>query len=227
MLRVDQPAGNHNGGMILFGPDGNLWVGFGDGGGANDQFGQGQRSDTMLGSMVRIRVGPDISGYEIPDGNLADEVWATGLRNPWRFAFDGDDLWIADVGQNRIEEVDVVDWTDGPFNFGWPILEGSECFSGDCDQPDLVLPVYEYPHSEGCSITGGVVYRGAVTPELQGQYFFTDYCTGWLRSVDRSGQMTEWLPAGALSGAVGFGVDAGGEIYVLTTAGVIWAIQEA
>ncbi len=228
ILRVDQPAGNHNGGMIEFGPDRNLWIGFGDGGGANDQFGQGQRADTLLGAMLRISVGPGITGYEIPDGNLADEVWAIGLRNPWRFAFDGDDLWIADVGQNRIEEVDVVDWRDGTPNFGWPVLEGTECFGGgSCDPSGFVAPVYEYPHSEGCSITGGYVYRGTATPELNGQYFFTDYCTGWLRSVDRSGEVREWLPAGTLSGAVGFGRDAAGELYVLSTSGNIYGIREA
>ena len=227
VLRVDQPAGNHNGGMIEFGPDGNLWVGFGDGGGADDQFGQGQRADTMLGSMVRIAVGPGTSGYGIPEGNLQDEVWAIGLRNPWRFTFDGDDLWIADVGQNRIEEVDVVDWTAGNPNFGWSEMEGSECFGGSCDPAPYVLPVYEYTHGEGCSITGGFVYRGSAIPELDGHYFFSDYCSGWLRSVTRNGEMREWLPTGALSGVIGFGKDAAGELYVLTTGGTIYAITAA
>lgn len=228
ILRVDQPAGNHNGGMLEFGPDGNLWVGLGDGGGADDRFGHGQRGDTMLAAMVRIEVGPEIDGYAVPLGNLADEVWAIGLRNPWRFTFDGDDLWIADVGQNRIEEVDVVDWTEGNPNFGWSLLEGTECFGGvDCDPSDYVLPIYEYPHGEGCSITGGFVYRGQAIPELQGQYFFSDYCTGWLRSVDRQGAMREWLPAGTLSGVIGFGVDAAGELSALTTAGSIYELREA
>ena len=205
ILRLEQPAGNHNGGMITFGPDENLWIGLGDGGGANDQFGNGQRPDRLLGSMLRIRVGPGINGYEIPDGNLQDEVWAIGLRNPWRFTFDGDDLWIADVGQNLIEEVDVVTWSDGNPNFGWSIMEGTDCFgSTECDRTDLVLPVYEYPHGEGCSITGGVVYRGRGFPSLSGQFFFSDYCTGWLRSVDRTAN-ERVVALGNVPGAIGFG----------------------
>ena len=192
IYRLDQPAGNHNGGMISFGPDGNLWIGLGDGGGSNDQFGQGQRADTALGSMLRITVGPGIDGYEIPAGNLQEEVWAIGLRNPWRWDFDGDDLWIADVGQALIEEVDVVDWRDGNPNFGWSIMEGSGCFeASSCDSAGLVLPVYEYSHSEGCSVTGGVVYRGTAMPELAGQFLFADYCTGWVRSIDRSGEISD------------------------------------
>ncbi len=228
ILNVDQPAGNHNGGMIEFGPDGNLWIGFGDGGGADDQFGHGQRSDTLLAAMVRITVGPGIDGYTIPGGNLEGEVWATGLRNPWRFSFDGDDLWIADVGQNRIEEVDVVDWTDGNPNYGWSVMEGTECFRSDgCDAAGFVAPVYEYTHSEGCSVTGGYVYRGQSIPELAGQYFFAEYCSGWLRSVDRSGAMTEWFPSGTFSGAIGFGQDAFGELYILTADGRIHGIRES
>ena len=225
VLRVDQPAGNHNGGMLPFGPDENLWIGLGDGGGANDQFGQGQRAETLLAAMVRIAVGPGIDGYEVPAGNLENEVWATGLRNPWRFAFDGDDLWIADVGQNRIEEVDVVDWTAGNPNFGWSVMEGTECFGGgSCESTGLVMPVYEYTHDEGCSVTGGFVYRGAAMPELAGHYLFADYCTGWLRSVDKQGDVREWLPAGTFSGVTGFGQDAAGEIYVLTSGGKIFAL---
>ncbi|MDJ0663887.1 MAG: PQQ-dependent sugar dehydrogenase [Acidimicrobiia bacterium] len=226
VLRVDQPASNHNGGMIEFGPDGNLWIGLGDGGGADDQFGQGQRADTLLGAMVRIAVDVE-GGYTIPEGNLEEEVWAIGLRNPWRFTFDGDDLWIADVGQNRIEEVDVVDWTVGNPNFGWSEMEGSECFGGECDPAPFVLPVYEYPHSEGCSITGGFAYRGSAIPELAGHYFFSDYCAGWLRSVTRDGEMREWLPPRSLSAVIGFGKDAAGELYVLTQAGSVLAITEA
>jgi hypothetical protein len=214
--------------MIAFGPDGNLWIGLGDGGGSNDQFGQGQRADTALGSMLRISVGPGIDRYETPAGNLQDEVWAIGLRNPWRWDFDGNDLWIADVGQALIEEVDVVDWRDGNPNFGWSIMEGSDCFeASSCDTAGLVLPIYEYPHSEGCSVTGGVVYRGSAMPELGGQFLFADYCTGWVRSVDRSGEMREWLPAGTFSGVTSFGVDSAGEVYLMTTAGSIYALTPA
>lgn len=228
ILRVDQPAGNHNGGMIAFGPDGNLWIGLGDGGGADDQFGQGQRADTLLGTMLRITVGPEVDGYAIPPGNLEAEVWAYGLRNPWRWAFDGDDLWIGDVGQNRLEEVDVVDWTEGNPNFGWSIMEGTECFQrNECDRSGLVLPLYEYPHSEGCSVTGGVVYRGAAMPELAGHFLFADYCSGWVRSVDKNGDWREWLPAGSISTITSFGVGPDGEAYVVSATGMIYRLERA
>jgi glucose/arabinose dehydrogenase len=225
ILGFDQPAANHNGGMMEFGPDGNLWIGTGDGGGSNNQFGNAQRSDTPLGAMLRITVGPQIDTYEVPPGNLQDMVWAVGLRNPWRWTFDGNDLWIADVGQATIEEVDVVDWRDGNPNFGWSILEGSQCFQADtCDRSGLIEPIYEYTHADGCAITGGFVYRGDAIPELAGQYLFSDYCTGWLRSVDREGTVHEWLPTGTLSGVTGFGVDAAGEEYLTTSGGTIYAI---
>jgi glucose/arabinose dehydrogenase len=228
VLRVEQPAGNHNGGMIAFGPDGNLWIGLGDGGGADDQFGQGQRPDTLLGAMLRISVGPDIEGYAIPPDNLQGEVWAYGLRNPWRWAFDGNDLWIGDVGQGRIEEVNVVDWTTGNPNFGWSIMEGTECFqSSECDSSGLILPVYEYPHSEGCSVTGGVVYRGGAMPELAGQFLFADYCSGWVRSVDKTGEAREWLPAGSINAITSFGVGADGETYVLSAEGTVFLLERA
>jgi glucose/arabinose dehydrogenase len=228
ILRIDQPAGNHNGGMIQFGPDGNLWIGMGDGGGADDQFRNGQSEDTMLAAMLRISVGPGIDAYEIPSDNMAGEVWAIGLRNPWRWTFDGDDLWIADVGQNRIEEVNVLDWRDGTPNFGWSIQEGSSCFGGrDCDTTGLVQPLYEYSHDEGCSITGGFVYHGAAMPELDGHFFFSDYCTGWLRSIDKSGDVREWFPSRTFAGAIGFGIDEVGEIYVLTSNGTIFALVPA
>ncbi len=228
VLRVDQPAGNHNGGMIAFGPDGNLWIGLGDGGGADDQFGQGQRADTLLGAMLRIGVGPEVDGYVVPAGNLQGEVWATGLRNPWRWAFDGDDLWIGDVGQNRLEEVSVIDWTAGNPNFGWSVMEGSECFRrSDCDRTALTLPIYEYPHSEGCSITGGVVYRGTAMAELAGHFLFADYCSGWVRSVDKGGEVREWLPAGSISKPTSFGVGPDGETYVMSADGTIYRLERA
>ena len=226
VLRLDQPAGNHNGGMIAFGPDGNLWIGLGDGGGADDQFGHGQRSETLLGTMLRIN--PEGGSYSIPAGNLSGEVWGYGLRNPWRWAFDGNDLWIGDVGQNRIEEIDVVDWTEGNPNLGWSIMEGSECFRNQgCSQEGLTLPVYEYTHNEGCSITGGAVYRGAAMPELAGQFLFADYCSGWMRSVDREGRLREWLPSGTFSQVTSFGVDAAGEMYVITAGGSIHLLRRA
>ncbi len=189
IIGMDQPAANHNGGMIAFGPDGNLWIGMGDGGGAGDDFGNGQNAASLLGGMLRI----DLDGdpYAIPDDNpgldgwLA-EKWAIGLRNPWRWAFDGDDLWIADVGQGSWEEVNVVDVGDSGrgLNFGWPVLEGTHCYANvPCDDAGTVVPVAEYSHSDGCSVTGGFVYRGSAIPGLDGHYFFGDYCGGWVRSL--------------------------------------------
>jgi glucose/arabinose dehydrogenase len=178
--------------------------------------------------MLRVAVGPEVDGYAIPPGNLEGEVWAYGLRNPWRWAFDGGDLWIGDVGQNRIEEVNVVDWSAGNPNFGWPIMEGTECFErSECDRSGLVLPLYEYPHSEGCSVTGGVVYRGSAMPELAGHFLFADYCSGWVRSVDKNGDVREWLPAGNLSAVTSFGVGPDGEAYVLSATGTVYRLERA
>jgi glucose/arabinose dehydrogenase len=229
ILSVDQPAGNHNGGMVLFGPDGNLWIGLGDGGASDDRFDNGQNPETLLGSMVRITVGPDIAGYEIPAGNTfaAPEVWAIGLRNPWRYAFDGDDLWIADVGQERVEEVDLVAATDTGLNFGWPIMEGSLCFrAGACDSTGLVLPIAEFTHPAGCSITGGFVYRGAAIPELAGHYFYSDYCSGLLRSITAEGVEHDWSgQLGELTGVTSFGVDAAGELYLTLQRGAVLKLE--
>ena len=233
ILEIEQPAANHNGGMIAFGPDGYLWVGMGDGGGAGDEFGNGQDAESLLGGMLRI----DLDGdpYATPPDNpqldgWAAEKWAIGLRNPWRWAFDGDDLWIADVGQGAWEEIDLVDAGDGSgLNFGWPVLEGSHCFAEDpCDATGLVAPVVEYSHDEGCSITGGFVYRGTAIPGLDGHYFYGDYCGGWIRSVVRDGDgftETEWFPPGTVDGLTGFGVDADGELYVLGTEGPVYRIE--
>ena len=233
ILTVGQPAANHNGGMITFGPDGYLWIGMGDGGGADDRFGQGQRADTLLGAMLRIAVGPDVGGaYAIPpdnpfvDGGGAREVWAIGLRNPWRFSFDGDDLWIADVGQRRIEEVDLTDATDPGLNYGWPIMEGSECFRGSCSTDGLVLPIIEYSHSEGCSITGGAVYRGSAMPELAGHFFYSDFCTGFSRSVTSDGATYSWTEqVGTIAAVTGFGIGTDGELYAVSQRGTIHRLE--
>lgn len=237
ILRVHQPASNHNGGMIAFGPRGNLWIGMGDGGGRDDQFGNGQRADTLLGAMLRIRVG--VGGgnvYEIPPDNPffdgvegRPEVWAIGVRNPWRFALDGDDVWIADVGQRRIEEVNVASATEPGLNFGWSIIEGSECFrTTTCDASELVLPIVEYPHSEGCSVTGGVVYRGSAIPELAGHFLYSDYCSGFLRSVSRDGDAHDWTDStGALGNVAGFGVGGDGEVYILTLSGTVMKLERS
>ena len=231
ILRIRQPAGNHNGGMIAFGPRGNLWIGMGDGGGSNDRFGNGQRADTLLGSMLRIRVGDEGDDpYAIPPDNPwvdsddgLPEVYAIGVRNPWRFAFDGEDVWIADVGQGSIEEVNVASATAGALNYGWPIMEGSECFrSSTCDQTSLVLPIAEYSHSEGCSITGGVAYRGDEMPELRGHFLYSDFCTGFLRSVSRDGDSRDWTAStGTLGNVSGFGVGGDGEVYIVTLSGTV------
>ncbi len=230
LLEIEQPARNHNGGMIAFGPDGNLWIATGDGGGADDRFGQGQRADTLLAALLRIDV--STSGeYTIPpdnpfvDGGGAPEVWSFGLRNPWRFTFDGDDLYVADVGQNKIEEVNklAIDDSRGA-NFGWPILEGTDCFSGPCDTDGLTDPVVEYSHGDGCSISGGYVYRGSDTPSLRGHYFYADWCSGWIRSLSPAGETFEWFAADGGRSITSFGQDSDGEVYVVSAKGSIYRL---
>ncbi len=239
LLTVDQPAGNHNGGMLAFGPDGFLYVGLGDGGGANDQYGQGQRPDTLLGAILRIDVDAAGGGgepYAIPAGNPfagrngAPEVWHYGLRNPWRFSFDPGEglLYIGDVGQNAWEEIDAVPAPSAGLNFGWPIMEGAHCFSppANCDIEGLAFPVFEYGHGEGCSVTGGYVYRGAELPELDGLYFFGDFCAGWIRSLDLDGagaEIREW-PRLHVPGLTSFGTDAAGELYVTSVEGEVYRL---
>lgn len=230
ILEMKQPARNHNGGMIAFGPDGYLWIGMGDGGAANDRFRNGQNPDTLLGAMLRISVGtegPDRYGIP-PDNPYADgrdgapEIWAVGLRNPWRFSFDGDDVWIADVGQDRIEEVNVVSSATPGLNFGWSIMEGSSCFRSSCDTEGLTLPVAEYSHGQGCSIIGGVVYRGDLIPSLRGQFLYADYCSGRLWSVSRDGDVVEWTDrTGRIDRPTGFGTGADGEVYIVNQRGTL------
>lgn len=231
VLRVDQPASNHNGGMIAFGPDGDLWIGMGDGGGSDDRFGQAQRGDTLLGAMLRIEVGPEVTPYRVAQdyGFAAAEVWAIGARNPWRFAFDGRDLWIADVGQNAVEEINRVSVDDRGLNFGWPIHEGNDCFRGGsaCGGDEFTFPVYEYRHPSGCSITGGYVYRGEAIPQLGGHYFFSDFCSGFIRSIAPSGEVFDWTEqTGAVEGVTSFGVDADGELLVVSASGVVYRVVE-
>ena len=247
LLALDQPACNHNGGDLAFGPDGNLWAGLGDGGGANDRFGHGQDRTTLLGTMVRIDPDPPSGrGYGIPAGNPfasgggAPEVWAYGARNPWRFSFDRltGDLWIGDVGQNRIEEIHVLPaadgWTPGA-NLGWPLFEGNERFSGDGsggETPgDLVFPVYTYSHDDGCSVTGGYVYRGSAIAALAGTYVFGDYCTGdiWglVRGPDGTAERIDLGVSVPRSTLVSFGEDANGELYVLSAAGTVLRLESA
>ena len=252
LLALEQPACNHNGGHLAFGPDGQLWIGFGDGGGANDVFDQGQDRDTLLGAIVRIDpTPPSGKGYGIPADNPfaagggAPEVWAYGARNPWRFSFDrsSGDLWIGDVGQDRLEELHVLPaadgWTPGA-NLGWPLLEGHEPFrsrdadsaSAPADAPDdLVAPVYTYGHDEGCSVTGGYVYRGTAIAPLQGTYVFGDYCTGTVWGLVRGpGGRPQRLDLGVSvprNSLVSFGEDANGELYVLSATGDVFRIEPA
>jgi glucose/arabinose dehydrogenase len=237
ILTAAQPFSNHNGGQILFGPDGFLYLGLGDGGSANDPQGRGQDLTELLGSILRLDVQAGNS-YTIPPDNpfvgqagARPEVWSYGLRNPWRFSFDraSGDLYIADVGQSQSEEVDVATASGGSgkgVNYGWNIMEGAHCLAGTCDQTGLTLPVFEYNHSQGCSITGGYVYRGSAIPALQGLYFFADFCQGWVRSFrhETSGiiELTDWptlRPGGLITS---FGEDAAGELYVMAAGGGVF-----
>ncbi|HSJ72169.1 MAG TPA: PQQ-dependent sugar dehydrogenase [Acidimicrobiia bacterium] len=235
VLSIDQPAPNHNGGMIAFGPDGYLFVGMGDGGGSNDRFDQAQRPETLLGAMLRIAVGLDgIERYAIPPDNPfvdgvdgAPEVWAIGLRNPWRFAFDGQDLWIADVGQGEVEEINLVAATEGGLNYGWPIMEGTRCFrSTPCTTEGLTMPITEYGHGEGCSVTGGVVYRGSAIPELDGHFFYSDYCSGFIRSYEPDVGGNDWTErVGRVPAVSAFGTGGDGEVYVVSRDGAILRLE--
>jgi glucose/arabinose dehydrogenase len=240
VIAIDQPYANHNGGMIAFGPDRMLYVGMGDGGSANDPHGNGQNPATLLGAMLRL----DVDGgdpYAIPPdnpfvgrGDARAEIWAIGLRNPWRFSFDrgAPRLYIADVGQNSWEEIDIVSEAQGGLNFGWNVMEGTHCFrSATCDQSGLTLPEVEYGHDQGCSVIGGYVYRGSALPELAGHYFYTDWCRGWLRSFRYVGPGTitvhrEW-PVGDIGNPLGFGEDAAGELYIASQNGTVYRLERA
>jgi glucose/arabinose dehydrogenase len=228
ILTVRQPAANHNGGHLAFGPDGKLYIGLGDGGGAGDRFGNAQNPAALLGKMLRI----DVDGgepYAIPPDNpfrdhpnYRPEIWAVGLRNPWRYSFDRatGDLYIADVGQNAYEEINFQPASSrGGENYGWPRMEGTHCYPSGaaCDRSGLVLPIGEYGRSGGCSVTGGYVYRGRAEPALTGAYFFADFCSGtfWSLHRDAAGRwvQTELLRSGVSISS--FGEDEAGELYVV------------
>ncbi len=235
ILSVAQPFGNHNGGQIAFGPDSYLYIGFGDGGSGGDPRGHGQNTDSLLGAMLRIDVGDGSSGdYSIPadnpfaSGGGATEIFAWGLRNPWRWSFDRatGDLWVGDVGQGAYEEIDIV--TKGN-NYGWNIMEGMHCYNASsCDQTGLTLPVAEYDHSVGKSITGGYLYRGNAIGFLQGQYLYGDFVSGriWGLQETAPGQYdsTELLDS-SLSIA-SFAEDHAGELYVINLGGSIRKIVD-
>ncbi|MBW3579698.1 MAG: PQQ-dependent sugar dehydrogenase [Actinobacteria bacterium] len=235
VLRVEQPFDNHNGGHVAFGPDGLLYYALGDGGGVGDPEGNAQDVTDLLGSILRID--PRAQGgapYGVPADNPfaagggRGEILVFGLRNPWRFSFDRatGDLWIADVGQGDVEEVDrlALGAARGA-NLGWPALEGTRTYSGT-PPPHTVLPVYEYTHAEGASVTGGFVYRGRVIPGLVGAYVFGDLVTGrlWALAVDENGDVTGRvdLGAGVVEGTlVSFAEDGDGELYAISIAGSI------
>ena len=233
LLRLEQPYSNHNGGHLAFGPDGKLYTGFGDGGAANDPKRNGQNETTLMSKILR---------FDVDAKDAKPEIVHMGLRNPWRFSFDRrtGDLFIGDVGQNLWEYVHVVSGGDTRrHNFGWNVVEGSHCFNADtgggkksCDKTGFTLPAVEYSHREGCSVTGGVVYRGKALPALDGRYFYADYCTGllrsfvwtqgvvrehwdWKRAIDRERVLTE---------VSSFGADHDGELYIATLTGGIYKL---
>ena len=232
ILTVAQPFANHNGGLLKFGPDGFLYIGMGDGGSGGDPQGNGQNRNSLLGKMLRIDV--NTLPYVVPSTNpfvgqsgVRPEIWALGLRNPWRFSFDrqAGQLYIADVGQGQREEVNVVPSAQGGQNYGWATMEGSVCYNAQtCPQTGLTLPVVDYTHADGCSITGGYVYRGTRIPEIAGRYFYTDYCNGWLRSfrfVNGAATSSREWPVARLNNPTSFGEDSSGELYVTLSGGSV------
>ena len=238
IMEVEQPFSNHNGGQLAFGPDGYLYIGLGDGGGAGDPQGNGQNLGTVLGSILRI----DVSGlsapgdYEIPADNpfvgtegARAEIWAFGLRNPWRFSFDLETglLWAGDVGEHEREEIDII--TKGA-NYGWNIMEGSHCYSPatGCNQSGLTLPLVDYDHSQGCSVTGGYVYRGDQVASLQGYYIYGDYCSGniWALAYNGSVVTENILLVDSGLSITSFGEDPAGNLYILDRQGGIYTMVQ-
>jgi glucose/arabinose dehydrogenase len=237
LLTIPQPFANHNGGQLAFGPDGFLYIGLGDGGSGGDPQNNAQNDNSLLGKILRIDVESGVSPYAIPPTNpfvstagARGEIWAIGLRNPWRFSFDRltGDLYIADVGQSSFEEVNFQPATSpGGENYGWRIMEGSHCF-GDpaCSSAGLILPVAEYDHGQGCSITGGFVYRGQAYPRIQGVYIYADFCSGrfWGLKNDNTVWRNELLLAEPHS-ISSFGEDEAGNLYATDLgAGIVYEI---
>lgn len=239
VLKVGQPFANHNGGLVMFGPDGMLYVGMGDGGAGGDPFGNGQKRGSLLGKLLRLDVDRG-DPYAVPRDNpfagragLRGEIWAYGLRNPWRFCFDRVSglLYIADVGQDLWEEIDVVPARAPGLDYGWNVMEGAHCFRSErCDTRGRVMPAVEYGRDQGCSITGGFVYRGRNMPALAGHYFYADYCRGWIRSFKYERGVVsdhrEWQ--GVEPGQVmSFGEDAAGELYLCSQNGDVFRLAWA
>ena len=245
VIRIPQPATNHNGGMLAFGPDGYLYVGIGDGGGGGDPQGNGQNINTLLGSILRLDVDGDdfptdsSRNYAIPSNNPfvglngADEIWIYGLRNPWRFSFDNATgrMYIGDVGQSFREEITVLEpGQQRGANLGWNLIEGTRCYpgGGTCSTSGIVLPQLDYVTTGGASVTGGYVYRGSRNPDLYGTYFYGDFIRGWVRSFGYSGSVTnhfDWSNEWNTSLVSSFGVDGHGEFYVVSFTGTLWRMS--
>lgn len=235
ILRIDQPFSNHNGGLLRFGLDGMLYVGMGDGGSAGDPGDRAQDLSTLLGKLLRLD--PDGGEpYAIPADNpfvgqegARDEIWAYGLRNPWRFSFDppSGTLYVADVGQNAWEEVNAVPAGEAGVDYGWRRVEGRSCFESGCSFEGTTLPALVYSHAEGCSVTGGHAYRGSLVPELRGHYFYADLCGGWIRSFrlegGEAGERTE--RATGVGSVTSFGTGGDGELYVVTIEGSVFRME--
>jgi glucose/arabinose dehydrogenase len=242
LLLVEQPFPNHNGGQLVIGPDGYLYVGLGDGGGRGDPSGHGQDTSTLLGSILRIDPESPADGreYGIPDGNPfadgedgAPEIWLYGTRNPWRFSFDSDtgDLWVGDVGQDAFEEIDRLPADHGfdagkGANLGWAEMEGTHPYKGGTNPSGAVLPIFDYGRDDGCSVIGGYVYRGEDIPGLQGTYLYSDYCAGGVRGLQVDGDTIidhrTWdLP---FEDPYSLGQDDAGELYVLLSGGSVLKI---
>lgn len=243
IIRVPHPTyNNHFGGMVAFGPDGMLYLATGDGGGAGDPQRNAQDPVALLGKMLRLDVSASTAmvPYTVPTTNpwLNDatgrrgEIWALGLRNPWRYSFDSGNLYIADVGQDQREEVNIAALSQAGLNFGWNVMEGTQCYNATaCAQNGLTLPAFEYEHGSndvnGCSITGGYVYRGSAIAELAGRYFYSDFCKSYLKSFLYSGgvvsDQAEWaIPS--VGNIVSFGRDGSGELLMIAVNGRVYRI---
>ena len=239
IIRIAQPYSNHNGGMIAFGPDRYLYIGMGDGGGSGDPGNRAQNLNSLLGKMLRLSVDTR-HPYVVPPTNPYvgrtghDLIWSSGLRNPWRFSFDRQtgDLWIGDVGQQRYEEIDRSKAPNAGrgLNYGWRVMEGNHCYNPPtgCNTSGKTLPIAVYGHSQGCSVTGGYVYRGATYPDLRGVYLFGDFCSGRVWGIDAAGPnaQTPVLLFDTAANITSFGEDQAGNLYLVDHAGDIWLIKD-
>jgi glucose/arabinose dehydrogenase len=239
VIRIGQPYANHNGGMLAFGPDRYLYVGMGDGGGTGDPGNRAQDLNSLLGKMLRINVDTRLA-YTVPPTNPYvgraghDLIWSSGLRNPWRFSFDRQtgDLWIGDVGQKRYEEIDRSQAPNAGrgANYGWRQREGNHCYNPPtgCNTTGKTMPIAVYGHSQGCSVTGGYVYRGTAYPDLSGVYLFGDYCSGRVWGLDAAGPnaQTPVQLYDTAANITSFGEDQAGNLYLVDHAGDIWLIKD-